>query len=68
MDQVRDAIVFQSGTTLADQLLISNGGRVLTITALGQDLSDARSKALQAVDTISFEGKYFRRDIGYEFF
>ena len=68
MDQVRDAIVFQSGTTLADQLLISNGGRVLTITALGQDLSDARSKALQAVDTISFEGKCFRRDIGYEFF
>ena len=46
---------------------MTNGGRVLGITALGKDLSEARKKAYGAVDWISFANKYYRHDIGKDF-
>jgi len=59
-----DVIVFHAGTTLKDGQVVTSGGRVLGITALGASLEEARQKAYAAADKIAFEGKQLRRDIG----
>ena len=59
--------VFQAGTKEIDNVLVTNGGRVLAVSALGENLADALLKANQQADAIVFEGKYFRKDIGFEF-
>ncbi|SFR69441.1 phosphoribosylamine--glycine ligase [Anaeromicropila populeti] len=56
--------VFHAGTKAAEEGIVTNGGRVLGVTALGQDLKDARKKAYQATDWIEFSNKYMRNDIG----
>ncbi|OCR02403.1 phosphoribosylamine--glycine ligase [Oscillatoriales cyanobacterium USR001] len=56
--------VFHAGTRLQEQLL-TDGGRVLGVTAWGADFEEAISKAYAAVDCINFEGAYCRRDIGH---
>jgi len=55
--------VFHAGTALKDGQLVTNGGRVLGVTALGKDLQAAQSAAYAAVERIRFEGAQFRHDI-----
>ena len=59
-----DVVVFHAGTTVKNGQLVTNGGRVLGVTALGVTLEEARTKAYAAADKISFEGKQLRGDIG----
>jgi phosphoribosylamine--glycine ligase len=60
-----DTVVFHAGTTRdADGRIVTDGGRVLTVVADGQDLAYARSRAYAAADLIDFEGCYMRRDVG----
>lgn len=61
---VKDAIVFHAGTKLDNGKLVTAGGRVLGVTALGKDISDARAKAYAAVEKINFDNAHYRRDIG----
>lgn len=63
LDQVEDAEVYHAGTALVDGELVTKGGRVLAVTALGDSIRDARDAAYAAVDTIHFDGKHARRDI-----
>ncbi len=56
--------VFHAGTKLQNGTIVTNGGRVLGVTALGSDLKDARKNAYEATDWITFENKYKRNDIG----
>ena len=56
--------VFHAGTARRDSKIVTNGGRVLGITALGDDLKTARKKAYSAVDWVEFDNKYYRHDIG----
>ncbi len=63
-EQVSDALIFHSGTTYQGDNLLTNGGRVLGVTGIGSDLNTARSKAYATLESISFEGIYYRRDIG----
>ena len=56
--------VFHSGTKFADGKVVTNGGRVLGVTALGKDLKEARANAYEATELISFDNKYLRHDIG----
>ena len=58
-----DYICFHSGTAFKDGKIVTNGGRVLGITALGKDLHEARKKAYEAVDWVDFDNKYYRHDI-----
>lgn len=58
-----DVYVFQAGTKIQDGKLVTNGGRVLGVTAVGADVPAAQKRAYEAVDRISFEGAYCRRDI-----
>jgi phosphoribosylamine--glycine ligase len=60
-----DCRVFHAGTKLQDGKLLTNGGRVLCVTALGDSLRIARSRAYEAIDGIRYEGMQYRRDIGH---
>lgn len=57
-------IVFHAGTALGNNELVTAGGRVLGVTAMGNDVHEARGRAYAAVDIIQFEGKTYRKDIG----
>jgi len=58
------AQVFHAGTSIAGGKLVSSGGRVLSVCALGTDLDQARAIAYAACDAIAYTGKHYRRDIG----
>ena len=60
-----DCRVFHAGTKVQGNALVTNGGRVLCVTALGDALRIARTRAYEAVDRIRFDGMQFRRDIGH---
>ena len=61
--KLKDVVVFHAGTAKQDGKVVTHGGRVLGVTALGETIADAKAKAYEAVDKISFEGAYCRRDI-----
>lgn len=63
-DVDEDIVVFHAGTALKDGNIVTNGGRVLGITAVGATNDEARAKAFANVERISFEGAHFRRDVG----
>jgi phosphoribosylamine--glycine ligase len=58
-----DVVVFHAGTKQQEGQVVTNGGRVLGVTALGNDIAAAKARAYEAVDCISFDGAYCRRDI-----
>jgi phosphoribosylamine--glycine ligase len=57
------ALVFHGGTAVRNDTVVTNGGRILSVTGTGPTVSDARRNAYAAVDRISFEGARYRRDI-----
>jgi phosphoribosylamine--glycine ligase len=61
-----DCIVFHSGTKIENNKLLTNGGRVMAISAYGYDKKDALKKSYALASKIDFEGKYFREDIGFD--
>ncbi|HEV3244901.1 MAG TPA: phosphoribosylamine--glycine ligase [Candidatus Paceibacterota bacterium] len=63
-EKIEGVIVFHAGTRYRGESLITNGGRVLAVTAVGATLQQALDRAYQAADLVHFEGKYLRRDIG----
>ncbi|HWA31988.1 MAG TPA: phosphoribosylamine--glycine ligase [Candidatus Paceibacterota bacterium] len=63
-EQNPDVIVFHAGTATRDGALVTNGGRVLGVSAIGSDLQEALDTAYRAVGKISFEGMQYRKDIG----
>ena len=56
--------VFHGGTTIKEGALVSSGGRVLCVTALGDDLEDAQRAAYAGVEKIRMDGGFYRKDIG----
>ncbi len=63
-DALPDTAVFHAGTAVQDGRLVTNGGRVLAVSAVGDDIDDALAKAYAGVAHISFEGAHYRTDIG----
>ncbi len=63
--EMTGAVVFHAGTQRKHQILVSDGGRVLGVTAVGENLEQAIAQAYEAIKSIQFEGMYYRRDIGY---
>jgi phosphoribosylamine--glycine ligase len=66
--KLADVKVFHAGTAFKDGQIVTNGGRVLGVTALGKDLKTAQAAAYAAVETIHFDGAHFRRDIAAKAF
>jgi len=64
VDVPDDVIVFHAGTAKQDGQVVTNGGRVLNVTAMGSTLEEAVSRAYAGVEKIHFEGMHYRRDIG----
>ena len=60
---LEDVVVFHAGTRREGDRFVTNGGRVLGVTARGPDLALARARAYEAADRIRFEGRHLRRDI-----
>jgi len=60
---LEDVMVFHAGTQLKDSEVVTSGGRVLGVTALGSDIAKAKARAYEAVDRIHFDGAYYRHDI-----
>ncbi len=58
--------VFHAGTKLKDEHILTNGGRVLCVTALGDSIFAAQQSALECIAAIRFDGAQYRRDIGYQ--
>jgi phosphoribosylamine--glycine ligase len=63
LDQVKQSVVFHAGTKLADGKIVTNGGRLLGVTALGKDITEARAKAYADIEKIQYDGKHYRSDI-----
>jgi phosphoribosylamine--glycine ligase len=64
LDAVPDEVeVLHAGTAERDGALVTAGGRVLNVTALGDDVQDARAAAYAAADLVAFDGRQLRRDI-----
>ncbi len=61
--KMEDVVVFHAGTTYQDGKIVTSGGRVLGVTALGVDIKDARDRAYNAIEKIHFEGMHYRKDI-----
>ena len=61
-----DQLVFHSGTAVVGSQLVTSGGRVLAITSLAKDFRKAAARSTALAQQINFEGKYFRRDIGWD--
>ena len=64
VESIEDVIVFQAGTIKKDNTLLSNGGRVLSITARGENIEQARKKAYEAIKNIEWKDGFYRSDIG----
>jgi phosphoribosylamine--glycine ligase len=64
-ESMRDVKVFHSGTAEEKGQLVTAGGRVLAVTALGDTIADAQQRAYQAMAKIHFDGMHYRKDIGH---
>ena len=62
----KNVMIFHAGTKRVDGKFITNGGRVLGVTAMGTKIEDAIAKVYRAVGKITFDGAYYRKDIGYK--
>lgn len=65
LEEVTDGKVFHAGTRLQDERVVTNGGRVLCVTALGESVEAAQKRAYQLAQDIKWEGSFCRKDIGY---
>ncbi len=67
LDEITEQVVFHAGTTRNEKgKVITNGGRVLAVSAYGKDMNTAVKKAYEGVDKLKYEGKNFRKDIGFD--
>ena len=62
-----NSIVFQAGTILEGEDIVTNGGRVLVVTSFGDNIGEAAEQSNYMLEQLYFEDMYYRSDIGYEF-
>ncbi len=66
LDSKSDALVFQAGTKIQNGRTVTDGGRVLAVTGRGKNLAEASKESYKTVNSLSWEGAYFRKDIGVD--
>ncbi|MGE0635287.1 MAG: phosphoribosylamine--glycine ligase [Bacteroidia bacterium] len=66
LDEVEDSLVFHAGTKLQNGQAVTNGGRVMAVTSVGANMNNALGKSYRNIRVIDYEGKYYRKDIGFD--
>ena len=66
LDTIQDSLIFHAGTRAEDGQILTNGGRVIAITSFGDQIQEALIQSKKNAEQISFDGKYFRKDIGFD--
>src|SRR5438046_7803502 len=66
-DAGKETFIFHAGTKQIQGKILTNGGRVLSVSSYGKNISEAADRSLEILDGIDFEGIYYRTDIGYDF-
>ena len=66
LERVTDAVAFHAGTKKNQNQIVTDGGRVISMMALGTDLATAREKAYRGASILAWDGLYFRKDIGLD--
>jgi phosphoribosylamine--glycine ligase len=66
-ENCENSLLFHAGTKQTADGIVTNGGRVLAITSLADDLQTALKTSKENAEKIQYEGKYYRKDIGWEF-
>jgi phosphoribosylamine--glycine ligase len=66
IENVTDSIVFHAGTKKDGETIITNGGRVLAVTSLGENFEEAIKKSYQNIEKLDFDTMYYRKDIGFD--
>ena len=64
--QVTNTKVFHAGTAVKDKKVVTNGGRVVCVASLGEDIMEARTKAYERIGLLDWDGMFFRKDIGHK--
>lgn len=66
LDKTSDSIIFHAGTKLENEQVVTNGGRVISVSSLGTHINRALEQSFKNAAIINFEGKYYRKDIGFD--
>lgn len=66
LEKVSDAVAFHAGTKSKENAIVTDGGRVISMMAMGPDLTSAREKAYRGASLLAWDGLYFRKDIGLD--
>lgn len=66
LEALEDCMVFHAGTSISENNVITNGGRVMAVSCYGNSMKESIEKGLKNAEKINFSGKYFRRDIGFD--
>jgi len=64
--KIEDSLVFHAGTKFSSSDIVTNGGRVIAVSSYGKDIFQALKKSYTNIDSITFEGKYYRNDLGFD--
>jgi phosphoribosylamine--glycine ligase len=66
LDKVSGSIIFHAGTKMLDGKILTNGGRVIAVSSPGKNIREALASSYKNAALISFDGKYYRKDIGFD--